>query len=206
MSSVRNRGRLTRLIRRFWRAIALALVAFVTVSGLAIWNATHVRWAEVMAAAAKQKTINGVGRVYAEDGSEWGVALWVRVDGLDAYISNSMLVPIEGNRNTPPTPEVAMLSEATDYTNAMGAVGPLAANNVATRVHPVEWGGQPVLKAEVGFPRYVVGEQLHPDRYRFYLDPETHLVKAAELFVAGRLRATVGYHYNRPLPKGFRAE
>jgi len=206
MSRARDRGRLAGFVRRFWWALVLLVVAVLAASVVAIWHATHVRWAEVMAAVAKQKTINGVGRIYAEDGSEWALALWIRSGGSASYAANWMLVPSKGSRKRAPTPDVDMLREATDYTDGIGAIGPLAENHSATRVSPTEWGGEPALEAVVSYPaQYLSGWRTHPDGYRFYLDPDTRLVMAAELFMAGKLRATVEYHYNRPLPKGFEA-
>ena len=208
MSEPRDRSRLARFVRRFWWVLVLLLVAVLAASVVAIWNARHVKWAEVMAAVARQKTINGVGRIYGEDGSEWAVAVWVRVDEAHSFASNQMLVPVSARPNQQPGPEVMALASAADYPDYI--VRALALLGHTARVRATTWSGKPTLETEVVFPvDRVEGEMVggHPpylSLIRFYLDPDTKLVMAAELLVDGKARASVEYRYNLPLPKGFR--
>ncbi len=207
MSETRELGSPTGFVRRFGWALVMVLAAVFAILVIVIRSAPRVTWSEVMAAAAKQKTINGVGRIYGEDGSEWASTAWIRIDGPETFASNQMLVPVGGRAVEGPKEDVVALCMVSKYPLLLNST--LTRARVAMRVRPANRGGKPALKAEVTFPvkgpiAQFTMDPPYPDRWRFYLDPDTRLVKAAELYREGKLRATVEYRYNLPLPKDFK--
>jgi hypothetical protein len=197
--------------RWWWVPVAVAL-AVIAVAAFAWWRATHLDWAEVMAAVAKQKTINAVGRMYGDDGSEWAAAVWVRVDAPDFFPSNQMLLPVKTRPKQQPGPEVVALGRAANYPAQIGSPA-LASGETVQRVRAVEWKGKLTQKVESHFfascpggDMTIDGKPGHLSLARLYFDPDTKLVIAAEFFSGKTAHATVEYSYNKPLPSGFRPQ
>jgi len=209
MSEPRDRSRLARFVRRFWWVLVLIVLAAVALLALLARNANRVSWAEVRQVCGRQKTINGVGRAIDVNGREWQYALWVEVVGPSKFAPNVMLLPPKGAPAAGLNRDFAELLAYLDYTGGFAYITALADRHRAARGKPTEWAGKPALEVTIPTPVDLLNKRglypsYAPDALRFYLDPETKLIRALEVFKGGTLRAKVEYRYNLPLPKGFR--
>jgi len=196
---------------RRWRRgryLGIAAVLVVVAAAVLLLLARRGRvvcWSEVLFAATKQRTVDGTGRLYAADGSQWQVAVWIRVDGPNAFTANSLLLPISGG-GAQPSPEVMTLARAVNYLDAeRGIVARLAREGATQPGRSTQFAGQPVREVVAapsrGWSREAEAAGL---TWRFYLDPRTKLVRGLDLLAGGKLAGKIEYHYNQPLPKGFR--
>jgi hypothetical protein len=204
--------RTRRLLRRWWWALALlSLAAFATLS-LLVWNVNRVSWVRVREAYGQQQTINGVGRVMDAKGNVWEYGLWVKVEGSTRFTPQVMLRPTAGAPSGPLDPEMLGLVACLDYTGGLDYLSALASHQESARGNTESWQGEPVLEVTIPMPLDLLekraGQSLvgAPDRLRFYVDPETNLIRGLEVFRAEQLRASVQYYYNKPLPPGFRPQ
>jgi len=211
MSEGRGRGRRGGFAPRFRWVLAAAALTAISALALAAWNSTRVSWAEVRQAYGRQKTINGLGRITGAAGREYKCSLWVQVVGPDKFTRNVMLIPVKGKPSARLDADRLELIGWLDYTGGPNHISTLAARRSVERGRRTEWGGRPALEVTISMRLEALSQQAGqpaegPDRLRFYLDPETRLIRAQEVFKGGKLRAAVEYYYNRPLPKGFKPQ
>ncbi len=171
-----------------------------------------VRWDEVAAAVGRQDTLHGNGRVFLENGSEWEVALWAKIEGPGRMTPNWLVRPVklpEGQSSVgeEPKPGLMKLVEAMDICGEQGVVTGLAGRRVKQAARRTQWSGKDVLLAEVRIESSARGG---PELWRVYVDEESGLVRAVAMFAeengAERVRLRCEYEYNAALPPGFRED
>ena len=188
------------------------LLAGAAIIAAAVWlivvrQSRMVRWSEVLAATTRQETVNGVGRIYALDGSEWAATVWVRIDGPNRFPANSLLLPLQPKSRQGPADDVVGPARAVNFFEDTGFSLPrLAAAHAASPGRPTQWSGRPVLEVDfLPSSRRDAGAAKSPFGWRLYVDRGTTLIQGLDLFDAGKVVAKVEYRYNLPLPAGFRA-
>jgi len=207
-------SRTARSKRSRWALVVLPVAALAVVGIAHLQARRTVRWSEVAQAIGRQDTLHGTGRVYLADGSEWEYALWGKIEGPGKTITNGVAMPVRlppGQNHVPAQPDSTLtgLGGAMDVCGQEGVVTKLAAAGQRARGKRADWGGKRALVVEVDTPpglRDPGGRG--PDSWRFYIDPESKLVLAVNMFVRERnqevLRARCEYEYNAPLPEGFK--
>ena len=191
-------------------AIALAVSAAAAALLFVVRPKTEVEWSEVLEAVGECDTMHGRGRVCLRDGTEWDYALWARIEGPGRSVTRGMVRPANERaaaRDDAPE-ELAPLCNAMDVCGENGIVARLAAVGRVDAARRTEWGGKPILVAEVNTQQALgVRGEVEPDWRRLFVDRHTKRVVGLELFTAageGRLlRGTCEYGYDLPLPPGF---
>ncbi len=188
-----------RPLRRWRLLLPLAVLVIAGVIVAFLLHSRLVRWSDVLAATVRQDTVNGVGRVYAHDGSEWAVSVWVKVDASQTFPANTLLVPVKASPTQRPDEETVETAQMANY---LPLLPRLARNHPSAWSRPVEWAGRRVLEAT-----YAEGRAVGPNlAFRAYLDPQSKLIQGLDLVEHGRLVLKVQYRYNQALPANFRAK
>jgi len=204
-------GRERRVPVHLWLlAVALAVSAAVAALLFVVRPKFEVEWSEVLEAVGGCDTMHGHGRVCLRDGTEWDYALWARIKGPGRAVTRGMVKPANERaaaRDDAPE-ELAHLCNAMDVCGENGIVARLAAVGRVDAARRTEWGGEPILVAEVNTQQALgVRGEVEPDWWRLFVDRQTKRVVGVELFTAageGRLLSgTCEYDYDLPLPPGF---
>ena len=194
----------------WWVAFVATAATAGIVLVLLVWPRPALRWAQVLEAVGERDTVYGRGHLYLPDGTEWDYALWARIEGPGRSVTRGMIRPANERaaaRDVAPQ-ELTPLCNAMDVCGENGIVARLAAVGRVDAARRTEWGGKPILVAEVNAQQALgVRGDGEPDWWRLFVDGQTKRVLGVELFAAegeGRLlRGTCEYDYDLPLPPGF---
>lgn len=206
MSATGTGGRARRRGRLLWLAVALVAIGAAAAVTVAVRSGHQVSWAEVREAWGRQETIGGVGRAIDSRGEVWEYGLWVEVVSPMEFAPRELLRPAEGAPSGPPDSELLGVIGCLNYSGAGGYVSAWAEEGRSTRGRVVDWQGKPALEVTVPRPVEQPETGSEPDRLRYYVDQETDLIRGLEVFRGEKLRASAQYHYNKPLPPGFRPD